>query len=57
MSQLTSPALDSPVRHGRLRIRDWLHRAVQKMGFAPLSSELRGDAFSFFYFSAGPVPF
>jgi hypothetical protein len=57
MSQLTSPALDSPDRHVRLRIRDRLHRAVQEMTPAPLSPQLRGDAFSFFYFSAGPVPF
>ena len=58
MSQLTSPAPDSPDRHGRRRIRDRLHRAVQEMDSAPLSSELRIDALSrFFYFSAGPAPF
>lgn len=58
MSQLTCAAPDSLDRRGRLRIRDWLHRAVQEMDSAPLSSELRIDAFSrFFYFSGGPVPF
>jgi hypothetical protein len=58
MSQLTSPALEPLDRHRRLRIRDRLHRAVQEMNSAPLSPELRIDAFSrFFYFSAGPVPF
>jgi hypothetical protein len=57
MSQLTSPAPDSPDRRRRLRIRDRLHRAVQEMNSAPLSSELRIDPFSFFYFSAGPPPF
>ena len=58
MSQLTCAAPDSLDRRGRLRIRDWLHRAVQEMDSAPLSSELRIDAFSrFFYLSGGPVPF
>jgi hypothetical protein len=56
MSQLTSPAPDSPDRHGRLRIRDRLRRAVQEMNSAPVSSELRMVAFSRYY-SAGPAPF
>jgi hypothetical protein len=52
MSPLTSPAPGSPDRHGRLRIPDRLHRAVQEMNSAPLSSKPRMNAFSFFYFPA-----
>lgn len=56
MSQLTSPAPDSPDRHGRRRIRDRLRRAVQQMDSAPLSSELRIDAFSrTLYYPGGPA--
>ena len=56
MSQLTSPAPDSPDRPGRLRIRYRLRRAVQEMNSAPGSPELRILAFSRYY-SAGPAPF
>ena len=56
MSQLTSPAPDSPDRHGRLRIWDRFRRAVQEMKFAPVSSELQMVAFSPYY-PAGPASF
>jgi hypothetical protein len=55
MSQPTSPAPDSPDRHGRLRIRNRIRRAVQEMNSAPLSSELRILAFSRYY-SADRTP-
>jgi hypothetical protein len=53
MSQLTSPAPDSP---DRPRFRDRLRRAAQEMNLTPRNPERQILAFSRYY-SAGPAPF
>ena len=55
MSQLTSPAPDSPDRPGRPRFRDRLRRAAQETNPAH-NPEPQILAFSQYY-SAGPAPF